>query len=469
MCSFLGTNRKTSRLDSVNYFQQFRGPDVTNVYSHGNATLVHNLLSITGQVTPQPFVKNGVAIIFNGEIYNHSEFGKFDSDGEALIPAYEKFGYSYAEHLDGEFAIAIIDHDRDVLVLSTDTFGTKPLWFAFENGTYGVSSYKSSLDKLNFSAPSRFPSNATRVYSLKDLSLLEEHAVHTFDLRQHKNNYSDFIRAFQESVKKRSLGVTKKIFLGLSSGYDSGAIACELEKQNVEFKVFSIEGGENKEIIDARLHHHKYAEKFELTIQDFITAKHHLKKYSEDVFMSILPERGRGGYVSDNTGAVGLSEICRRARDEGYRVLFSGQGADEIFSDYGFNGKKYAKHSSFGGKFPEKLESVFPWRNFFEGTQRAYLDKEEYVAGSWGIETRYPFLDTAVVQEFLSLTPECKNAFYKAPLHEYLKQNSYPFLENEKAGFSPASYSLGEKLTVRSIAFRLYWIFLRYKRHFFGV
>ena len=65
----------------------------------------------------------------------------------------------------------------------------------------------------------------------------------------------------------------------------------------------------------------------------------------------------------------------------------------------------------------------------------SYLAKEEYVAGAYGIETRYPFLDIDVVQEFLWLTPELKNRYYKSVLHDYLSHNNYPFKEGEKIGF----------------------------------
>ena len=58
----------------------------------------------------------------------------------------------------------------------------------------------------------------------------------------------------------------------------------------------------------------------------------------------------------------------------------------------------------------EELSSFFPWRSAFLGTQRDYLMKEEVVAGSHGLEARYPFLDRQVVQEFLWLDPQapCK-------------------------------------------------------------
>jgi asparagine synthetase B (glutamine-hydrolysing) len=460
MCSFFGTNKVLRTTEKMNRVQKLRGPDLTNVITHRGVTMGHNLLSITGTMTPQPFVKGAVAIVFNGEIYNYRDFGTFDSDGQALMPLYEQYGNTFPQKLDGEFAIAVVDSARKVLVLSTDVFGTKPLWFAREGGQYGFASYRSALVGMGFKKPERIPPNTTRVYTLDTLECVEEHPVYTFDLRQHKTSYDDVMRAFEASIRKRSVGVTKKIFLGLSGGYDSGAIASELERQGVVFKVFSIEDGENKEIIHQRLLRHAHGELFSLSYEAFLRAKHHVKRFAEPVNMVVLPGSDRGGLVSDNTGAVGLSDICRRARSEGYRVFFSGQGADEILSDYGFAGKKFTKVSVFGGLFPESLESIFPWRNFFDGTERAYLDKEETVAGSHGIETRYPFLDTQFVQEFLWLTPELKNAFYKAPLHEYFTRVGYPFEENEKFGFSPAQYSWWEKCSPRSLWYRLYWYVL---------
>jgi len=64
-----------------------------------------------------------------------------------------------------------------------------------------------------------------------------------------------------------------------------------------------------------------------------------------------------------------------------------------------------------------------------------YIAKEEYVAGSFGIETRYPFLDIDVVQEFLWLTPELKNKSYKSVVGEYLLKNKFPIDVNKKIGF----------------------------------
>ena len=67
---------------------------------------------------------------------------------------------------------------------------------------------------------------------------------------------------------------------------------------------------------------------------------------------------------------------------------------------------------------------------------KAFISKEESVSSLHGIETRYPFLDKNVVQEFLYLKPNLKNDKYKSPLHHYMVKYDYPFEENVKNGFT---------------------------------
>ena len=73
----------------------------------------------------------------------------------------------------------------------------------------------------------------------------------------------------------------------------------------------------------------------------------------------------------------------------------------------------------------------------FGSTQAAYLAKEEYVSGSYGIEARYSYLDKQVVQEFLSLGQAIKNSSYKSVLRNLFEQLRYPFAADEKCGFVP--------------------------------
>merc|ERR1712194_21889 len=79
--------------------------------------------------------------------------------------------------------------------------------------------------------------------------------------------------------------------------------------------------------------------------------------------------------------------------------------------------------------------SAYPWPGFFLERMRDFIMKEETVAGIYGIETRFPFLDPEVVQEWLWLSPELKNSEYKRPLADFMRREGYPLLLG-KRGFS---------------------------------
>ena len=138
------------------------------------------------------------------------------------------------------------------LILSTDIFGTKPLWIGFNDKKFGISTYKSCLDRINLPNNFQVLANKTYIIDLINIKFIQEKRVHTFDLRQYKTNFDDWERAFTESIKKRTKYAKCEIFIGLSGGYDSGAIACELTKQKINFTAYSIANAEDKDILDNR-------------------------------------------------------------------------------------------------------------------------------------------------------------------------------------------------------------------------
>lgn len=430
MCGFAVSN--VSGLNLSNSFCQKRGPDLTSIKVFNNIEFLHNLLHITGEQLSQPFVKDEIACVFNGEIYNYNSFGTYKSDGEAIIDVYKQYGDLFAKHLDGEFAICLIDFKNQKLIISSDTFACKPLWYEIRGKEFCVGSYNSQLTGLGFTNGKKLESNTTLVFDLRKLSLESKNTNTEFDLKQYKTNFDGWLEAFTNSIKKRTLNTNKGMFVGMSSGYDSGAIACELEKQKINFKAYSIVNNENAEVLTARLKKIKTAEAFQLSSEEFQVWKSELRNNCENFGYN---DHLMSYDIKKDQASMGLSAICSRARKEGRRIYFSGQGADEIISDYGFGGTKIYKHSSFGGKFPQDLAGFFPWHSFWDGTQVQYLNKEEYVAGHFGIETRYPFLDKALVQEFLWLTADLKNSKYKSCLDEYLKINNFPYQSGEKRGF----------------------------------
>ena len=457
MCSIIGTSKAITDLDRVNVFTKHRGPDRTVSASLKGMSFVHNLLSITGTLTEQPFVDESEKILalYNGEIYNYKDFFDVKSDGEILIPLYKEHGPAFIKKLDGEFALGLIDLEKDLLLLSTDAFATKPLWFAAENGEFGFATYKSCLDALGFSNPIECEPNTTYHYRLSSLELIKKEPFFDFDpSNQHKTDCDDFARAFEAAVEKRVRGVRENIFIGLSSGYDSGAIAHVLTKKEVPFTAYTITGKENKDVLQAR--HQRLARPaqiIDLAYDDYLRAKMYIKEHAQPYeFPASLGYKNPT--MTDDPGAIGLSHICRQAKKAGEKIYLSGQGSDEILSDYGNSGKKLRSHSTFGGRFPDDLAPVFPWLNFYGGAQRGYLAKEEYVAGSYGMETRYPFLDPQVVQEFLWLHPSIKNKAYKYPLKWYLNREGYPIDEGNKMGFVLPSFSVMTKLLPHNLFVR---------------
>ncbi|CAE7764740.1 unnamed protein product [Symbiodinium sp. CCMP2592] len=458
MCSFLVTSWLLSNLTVVNYFLLPRGPDGTQTLRKGPFVFVHNLLHMTGERVWQPFVQDKVVAVYNGEIYNARQVPQgfedrhlYRSDGECLLPAYLHLGPRFPQTLDGEFALVVVDLDSQVAVLSTDVFGTKPLWYSFYEGLH-ASSYRSALLRLGI------PENeirAARPNEVLQLTLsfnadapqlgailvtsVKHHSVHEFDLRQFKTSTQDWQAAFSKAVWKRVAASNHPIFVGLSSGYDSGALHVALEAEAAAHSVnyFTVAAEELPDLIDRRLSHNRSVSRaflLSLSLQDFQAERSWLELTSEPFRYG--KSNWAGGSVQEDGAATGLSAIFRRCRQAGILVYLSGAGADEVISDYGFAGVKYFPHSSFGGLFPEELASIFPWRSVFLGTQRDYLMKEEVVAGSHGIEARYPFLDKRVVQEFLWLTHTVKNALYKRPVHDFLSAAGYPFDKGNKDGFA---------------------------------
>jgi asparagine synthetase B (glutamine-hydrolysing) len=399
MCSFTVAKGRANN-DAI----RFRGPDITNKETHFGLNFTHNLLAVTGVPTPQPFVDKEIVVVYSGEVYNHP-FSK--SDGENIIPLYRKHGLLFANELDGEFAIALYDFKTNIALFVTDRFGTKPLW----RSGIECASYRSGVGGREIEP------NTVECVQISTEKELFRVNYHEWDWNQYKDSYDDFLNAFERSIKKRA---TERCFLGLSSGYDSGAICHELVKQGVNFKAFSIL---NNESIGVIIERGKKAYEFD-TIA--VSKDSDLLKDVEDIEYIRAGEKS----VKEDKASYGLASICKQAKREGRKVYLSGQGADEIIGDY----KLYPKQSAFKGVFPDELKE---WENFSGGLQRDYIHKEEHVAGAYGIETRYPFLDTEVVQEFLWLKPELKNRNYKAPIYEYLIKNHVPFDKEVKRGFRP--------------------------------
>ena len=120
-----------------------RGPDGDGLWAEGRVALGHRRLSVIdlSEAGHQPMVDDelGLAVVFNGCIYNHHELRRelsaryrfrSTSDTEVILKAYACWGDDFVDHLVGMFALVLVDRRRDRVLLVRDRLGIKPLYLA---------------------------------------------------------------------------------------------------------------------------------------------------------------------------------------------------------------------------------------------------------------------------------------------------------------------------------------------------
>jgi len=434
MCSFLFTNKKINNIDTANFFLQKRGPDKTSVLNVDGFTFIHNLLSITGEFCEQPLIDDGLFLVFNGEIYNYSQNKNYLSDGYYILDCYKEYGEDFIKYLDGEFALVLLDKNKNKIYFSGDIFQTKPIYASLESDNIGISSYKSALSALGFNNIKRLIPNNSYTYDIATKQV-QYSKIHEFNLIQNVDTFDLWENAFLNSLSKRIKNTRGPIVVPMSSGHDSGVIVCGLKQLSYKnYCIYSITGDEDESVIFNRFNQveciKKYSTKY-ISSDEMNNIVKHITESVEPFFYGVDHTASTSGL--NDPGARGLYKILSDVKkDLNVKVQLSGQGGDEITSNvqtYGFGGKFNPP------SFTDDLFAVFPWNNFYYGSNSSYLAKEESIAGSLGIETRYPLLDKEVVQQFLSLTPRLKNSTYKAPITHFLQKYNFPF-NCTKRGFN---------------------------------
>jgi asparagine synthetase B (glutamine-hydrolysing) len=415
---------------------KYRGPDYTNIIKDGNKIMVHTLLAIQGY-HPQPYKTDNGYILFNGEIYGTSNIGENNynllnvSECE-FINEILNSGNLKTESLnilDGEFVINhILDNELHII---TDPFYTKPFCYYMDDDIFIGSSYESCISKtlkiLNIINIINFLKPNTHYYFNFNTNKKTETEIIKWDFEPRYNNFDRWNIAFENAINKRT-NTDKGIFVPLSSGYDSGCIVSSLLKLNKTFDTYTFKGQENIKILESRKKLIEINNKFA-----YINPKENIEEKYNDFFNRIenyTAYNYDGSPYADIYSAwscFGIYQIFQEARKDNHIIFLSGHGGDEIFSDYGNEENKSASIIDMNYK-----DVRSKWPNFDASYGRNIIQMFERVAGCYGIESRYPFLDKHVVQEFLWLNDNIKNSEFKQCLAQYMRANKFPFLENKK-------------------------------------
>jgi asparagine synthase (glutamine-hydrolysing) len=434
MCGIAGATGKNSKaivkkmLETIKH----RGPDGCGIYSLDDITLGNVLLKITGDRT-QP-LHNGGALTYNGEIYNFHEIAeklhlKTDSDSEVLFKSIESTGAETAiRELDGDYAFAYVK-DGETL-LARDTVGVKPLYYGSTGNMFAFSSEKKCLLSIGIIEIFSLKPGHTLSYRSGRLTGKKVTGFITGERINDETTASkELLNAIERAVKKRCYSPCGIAFSG---GLDSSLLAAlsrEAELYSVGMagshdvrqtkKAADLLGSDNK------LHLH------ELTIEEVESA---------------LPDVMRDVESSDPLKvsiAMPLFFASKNARNDGVRVMLSGQGADELFAGY----KRYESME------PGELESAL--RNDLDSIAANNLERDDAVTMANAVELRVPYLDKEVVELALRIAPQLKicNGVRKYILRlaaAKLLPEELAWKEKKAAQYSSGIYSALEKLAKKN-------------------
>jgi len=405
MCSFIFTNINIRGNYKTGVKSRYRGPETTNTVYIDDYMLSHNLLDVSNHLMIQPIYQDDIALLYNGEIYSPGVFRGRDT--EQIIPFYEEFGPMFVNEISGEYGICICDFRNRTVNLYTDIFGTKPIYYSIESGNIGISTYASDLTLLGFRNNKRVEPSTYIKIDLDTLKIIEKKTHSVFTIMEDKTSYDTCASALQNAVNCRA---DQPVAVGISSGYESGYLL-QQTVNNPQHRFYYIKNGlEDSQVMDTRfqLCEENGNKCTVINYTDFVSIYNqiedlHLKKRCEN-----------GDVYCTATSAKMLSSMMRKIKNNNMKIFLSGQGGDEILSNYhGPHDLPFFAHNN--------LKNTFPWANFYGGCNRLNIDMCEYVGGSHGIECRYPFLDRHFVQEFLNLHTKLKTRKYKSVLNEMLK------------------------------------------------
>ena len=346
-----------------------RGPDDEGQYVDDNVALGFRRLSFVDVKSGnQPIFNEDQSklIEFNGEIYNFEELrGELiekghtfttHADTEVILHGYEEWGKDVLQKLRGMFAFIIWDTKTKEMFGARDHFGIKPLYYAQMNGTFFVGSeIKAFLDHPNFEMELNkralksymtFQYNVTQETFFKGVYRLPE--AHYFTYKDGKfameqywdEDFDPTDESFDQAVDnidnvvknsvKAHTFADKGIKVGsfLSAGVDSSLVTALMRPNNTFSIGFDSGYDETKQ---AR----ELAAKLDLKNTDkLLTDEEAFKTFPLIQYYLDEPD--------SNPSVVPLYFLNKLAKDNGYKALLSGEGADELFAGYtayGFNTK----------------------------------------------------------------------------------------------------------------------------------
>ena len=391
-----------------------RGPDWSGIYDSETAILCHERLAIVDPTSgKQPLISPSSNLILaaNGEIYNHSELRKpyeasygfkTKSDCEVILALYEKEGKSFVNKLNGIFAFAIYDQEKDEYFIARDHMGIVPLYMGWDgNGTFFIASELKALEgvcsKIELFPPGHY------LYSKDEAPTKWYHPEwNTYDsVKDNSTSIEELHDALTDAVHRQLMSDVPYGVL-LSGGLDS-SITSALAKK---FAAKRVESHDTQSAWWPQLHSFSVglegspdlaaAQK----VAEHIGTVHHEIKFTIQEGLDAIREVIYHLETYDITtirASTPMFLMARAIKALGIKMVLSGEGADELFGGYLYF-HKAPNAKEFHEETVRKLEKLH---------QYDCLRANKSLA-AWGIEGRVPFLDKEFIEVAMRINPKDK-------------------------------------------------------------
>ena len=391
-----------------------RGPDWSGIFSDRNCILAHERLAIVdplsgGQPLVSPDGKQVLAV--NGEIYNHKEIREkykdeyefqTGSDCEVILALYRKKGLDFLEDLNGIYAFALYDVEKNAFLVARDHVGVIPLYLGRDaDGTVYVASELKALEGFCEEYEPFLPGH---YWWSGDGRMVRWYSRDWFDYDSVKDNEADVaeLREALVGAVKRQLMSDVPYGVLLSGGLDSSitsAIAARFAQNRIEddgrseawwprLHSFAVGLKGAPDLIKAK------------EMADFLGTVHHEVNYTVQEGLDAIRDVIYHIETYDVTtvrASTPMYLLARVIKSMGIKMVLSGEGSDEIFGGY---------------LYFHKAPSA---KDFHEETVRKIGKLYEYdclrankALAAWGVEGRVPFLDKEFMDVAMRLNPSAK-------------------------------------------------------------
>jgi len=455
MCGFLFSKGQELNPQKFKIYLErlhHRGPDDTQVLELEDALVGFKRLSIMdlSHAGDQPFGKDGIHLVCNGEIYNYRELKelypyeyKSESDCEVLIPLYQNESFlSATQKLDGEFALVLFDEKSGEVKAARDAMGIRPLFYGYSKKS-GEIAFASEAKALKDFCLDVKPFPPGHIYEKENFISFKNLAK---DYQKSNDNeevvYKKIHDLLEKAVIKRLESDAPIGFL-LSGGLDS-SLVCSIAAKHSKKPIRTFAIGMSEDAIDL-----KYAKQ----VADHIGSDHTEVIITKENVLSCLRDviyQLETWDITTVRASLGMYLVCQWIKENtDIKVLLTGEVSDELF------GYKYTDFAPSAEEFQKEAEKRIHELYMFD------VLRADRCIGAHSLDARVPFSDKSFVEYVMSIDPKLKMNFSghgKYLLRKAFEKDDYlphSILWREKAAFSDAvGHSLVE--TIKDYAESMY-------------